>query len=89
MPTKLARLISVAKGELPADLLLSNAKVVNVFNGEIEPGNVAICKDRIAGVGDYHQAKQVLDLGGKYIAPSLINGHIHPCLLYTSPSPRD
>ena len=78
MPTKLARLISVAKGELPADLLLSNAKVVNVFNGEIEPGNVAICKDRIAGVGDYHQAKQVLDLGGKYIAPGLINGHIHP-----------
>ena len=78
MPTKLARLISVAKGELPADLLLSNAKVVNVFNGEIEPGNVAICKDRIAGVGDYHKAKQVLDLGGRYIAPGLINGHIHP-----------
>jgi len=71
-------LISVAKGELPADLLLANAKVVNAFSGEIEPGNVAICGDRIAGVGDYHQAKQVLDLGGKYIAPSLINGHIHP-----------
>jgi len=78
MPTTLARLISVAKGELPADLLLTNAEVVNVFSGEIEPGNVAICGDRIAGVGDYHQAKQVLDLGGKYIAPGLINGHIHP-----------
>jgi adenine deaminase len=71
-------LIRVAKGELPADLLLTNAKIVNVFNGEIEPGNVAICGDRIAGVGDYHQGKQVLDLGGKYIAPGLINGHIHP-----------
>ncbi len=78
MPTKLARLISVAKGELPADLLLSNAKVVNVFSGEIKAGNVAICGDRIAGVGDYRQAKQVLDLAGKYIAPGLINGHIHP-----------
>jgi adenine deaminase len=78
MPTTLARLISVAKGELPADLLLTNAKVVNVFSGEIEPGNVAICGDRIAGVGDYHQAKKMLDLGGKYIAPGLINGHIHP-----------
>jgi len=73
----LARLISVAKGELPADLLLANAKVVNVFTGEIEPGNVAICGDRIAGVGDYHHAKQVLDLGGKYVAPGLINGHTH------------
>jgi len=78
MPTKLARLISVAKGELPADLLLSNAKVVNVFSGKIEAASVAIYKDRIAGVGDYTQAKQVLDLGGKYIAPGLINGHIHP-----------
>jgi len=52
--------------------------VVNVFTGEIEPGNVAICGDRIAGIGDYYQAKQVLDLGGQYLAPGLINGHIHP-----------
>ncbi len=75
--TKLARLISVAKGERPADLILANAKVVNTFTGEIEAGNVAICGDRVAGVGDYHQAKQVLDLTGKYIAPGLINGHTH------------
>jgi adenine deaminase len=78
MRKRLTDLISVAKGELPADLLLTDARVVNVFTGEIEPGNVAICGDRIAGVGDYHQAKQVLGLGGKYIAPGLINGHIHP-----------
>ncbi|MDI6814686.1 MAG: adenine deaminase [Dehalococcoidales bacterium] len=70
-------LISVAKGEIPADLILANAKVVNVFSGEIEPGNVAICRDRIAGVGDYHQAKQVLDLTGRYLAPGLFNGHTH------------
>ena len=78
MLTKLARLISVAKGELPADLLLANAKVVNVFTGEIVSGNVAICDEKIAGVGDYRQAKQVLDLSGNYLAPGLINGHIHP-----------
>jgi adenine deaminase len=77
MLTNLARLISVAKGERPADLILSNARVVNTFNGEIEPGNVAICEDKIAGVGNYHQAKQVLDLAGKYIAPGFINGHTH------------
>jgi adenine deaminase len=70
--------MSVAKGELPADLLLSNAKIINVFTGEIEDGNIAICGDRIAGVGDYHQAKEVVDVGGRYIAPGLINGHIHP-----------
>ncbi len=70
-------LISVAKGELPADLVLANARVVNVFTGEIEPGNVAICGGRIAGVGDYHRAKQILDLGGRYLAPGLIDGHTH------------
>ena len=77
MLSKLAHLIAVAKGDLPADLVLANARVVNVFTGEVEPGNVAICGDRIAGVGDYHQAKEILDLGGQYLAPGLINGHIH------------
>jgi len=75
--TDLARLIAVAKGEAPADLILANAGVVNVFSGEVESANVAICGDRIAGVGDYKEAEQVLDLGGKYIAPGLINGHTH------------
>jgi adenine deaminase len=77
MLSKQAHLISVAKGELPADLILANTRVVNVFTGEIESGNVAICEDRIAGIGDYHQAKQVIDLGGSYLAPGLINGHTH------------
>ena len=77
MLTKLARLISVARGERPADLILANAKVVNTFTGEIDSGNVAIYGDRIAGVGNYQQAKQVLDLSGKYLAPGLINGHTH------------
>jgi len=74
---KLAKLISVAKGELPADLVLANAKVVNVFSGEVEPGDVAIYGGKVAGVGKYSKAKQVLDLEGKYLAPGLINGHTH------------
>ncbi len=77
MTAKLANLISVAKGELPADLVLANARVVNVFTGEVEPGDVAIYGGRIAGVGRYSEAKQVLDLKGDYLAPSLINGHTH------------
>ncbi len=77
MSTKLAHLIAVAKGERPADLILANAKVINTFTSDIDSGNVAICGEQIAGVGDYHQAKQVLDLNGKYLAPGLINGHTH------------
>jgi adenine deaminase len=77
MSANLSNLISVAKGDLPGDLLISNAKIVNVFSGEIESGNVIIYKGRIAGIGDYTKAKEVLDLKGKYLAPGLINGHTH------------
>ncbi len=70
-------MISVARGESPADLVLANARVVNVFTGEVEAGDVAIYDGRIAGVGDYRQAKQVVDLAGRYLAPGLINGHTH------------
>ena len=73
----LEKLIAVARGEVPADLLLTNARIVNTFTAEIEKGNVAICQGRIAGIGDYHEARQTIDLKGKYLAPGLINGHIH------------
>jgi len=72
-----ARLIAVAKGEAPADLVLANARVVNVFNGEVEPGNVAVYGGMVAGIGDYEQAREVIDLEGSYLAPGLIDGHTH------------
>ena len=65
-------LILVAKGELPADLILANARVVNVFSGEIEPGNVAICGTRIAGVGDYGKAQEIINLRlARFVGPIL------------------
>ena len=77
MVTAQARLIAVARGDQPADLILANAGVVNTFTGEVIAGNVAICGDRIAGVGDYHEAKQTLDFSGKYLSPGFIDGHVH------------
>jgi len=73
----LKELISVARGETPADLLLKNARIVNTFIGEIEQGDVAIYGDRIAGVGDYDKAREIIDLQGRFLAPGLINGHTH------------
>ncbi len=73
----LSKLISVARGKAPADLLFKNARIINTFTGEIEQGNVAILGDRIAGVGGYDSAKEVVDLQGCYLAPGLINGHTH------------
>ncbi|MFC2033891.1 adenine deaminase [Chloroflexota bacterium] len=77
MLSEQANLISVARGEKPADLILANAHVINVFTGEIESGNVAICQGKIAGVGDYEQAEEFLNLDGAYLSPGFIDGHVH------------
>ncbi|MCX6006960.1 MAG: adenine deaminase [Chloroflexi bacterium] len=73
----LADLIAVARGDKPADLVLTNARIINTFTGEIEKGNVAIFSGHIAGVGKYSEAKERIDLKGSYLAPGFINGHIH------------
>src|ERR1700761_1616596 len=67
---------SVAGGEQPAELLFKNARVINVFSGEIHKTNVAVEDGRVIGFGDY-KAKRVIDLKGAYLAPSLIDGHFH------------
>ncbi|MCK4329606.1 adenine deaminase [candidate division WOR-3 bacterium] len=68
--------IEVARGDVEADLLLKNCQIINVLSGEIHQGNVAIFKDRIAGIGDY-RAKETIDIKGRYIAPGFIDGHVH------------
>ncbi len=74
---EISQLIHVARGDAPADLLLKNARVVNVFSGEIEETGVAIAHSRVVGLGNDYPAQRVVDLGGKYIAPGLIDAHVH------------
>ena len=68
--------LSVARGEQPADLLFQNAQLVNVLSGEIHATNVAVDDGRVIGFGDY-EAREIIDIGGAYLAPSLIDGHFH------------
>ena len=79
-------LLATARGDAPADLLLANARVVNTFTARIEGANVAICQGKIAGVGDYQQGKEIIDLRGKYLIPGLIDGHIHLESSHLSPA---
>ncbi len=74
---QLADLITTARGDAPADLLLKNGQLVNVYTGEIYPADIAIAGDRIAGVGPGYHARQELDLGRRYICPGFINAHVH------------
>ena len=70
-------LIEVARGDARADLIFSNARIVNTFTGEIEENDVAVYQGRVAGIGDYKDARRVIDLGGKYLVPGFIDGHFH------------
>jgi adenine deaminase len=73
---QLAHKLAIARGEAPADLLLKNARLVNVLSGEVHPASVAVADGRIVGFGDY-EAAVVVDLGGAFLAPALIDGHFH------------
>ena len=77
----LRTLIDVAQGRAPADLVLRGGRVVNSFSGEIEAVAVAIVGGRIAGLSDdpgcYTGAREIIDLDGRFLAPSFIDAHIH------------
>ncbi|GKX62668.1 adenine deaminase [Pragia fontium] len=73
---QLATLIDMAAGRIPADLLIINCKVVNVFDQTLMDGPLAIGCGKVIGCGDY-QAKQILDAKGGYVMPGLIDGHVH------------
>ena len=68
--------ITVARGEEPADLLLKNGQLVNVLSGETHPADIAIYGGRMVGFGAY-RASQVIDLGGKFVCPGLMDAHVH------------
>lgn len=71
-------ILAVARGDKPADLLLKGGRLINVFSGEIVGGNVAICGGVIAAVGsEYTAGNKVIDLDGAFIAPGLIDAHLH------------
>jgi adenine deaminase len=68
--------LSIARGEQPAESLFKNANLVNVLSGEIYRTHVAVDDGRVIGIGDY-EARNVIDLQGAYLAPSLIDAHFH------------
>lgn len=81
----LKRLIDVAAGREPADLVLKNANVIDVYQAETIHGDLAIVDGKIAGIsGEYH-GKETIDLKGKFVAPGFIDPHIHVESSYVTP----
>lgn len=71
------KIIRVSKGADLADLVLKNAKLVNVLSEEIYETDIAILDDKIAGISKGYKGKEEIDLKGAYVSPSFIDGHVH------------
>jgi adenine deaminase len=73
----LLHILAVARGDEPADVLLTNARVVNVFTGEIQATSVALAGEYIAAAGDDYTGQTEIDLDGQVLVPGLIDTHVH------------
>ncbi len=73
---RLARVIRVAQGKQPAEMVLRRCRLVNVLTGKVEEADLAIQDGIFVGWGPY-EGEKVLDLEGKYVCPGFIDGHIH------------
>ncbi len=73
----LQRLLAVARGAEPADLVLRNARLVNVLSGEVYPTGIAIAGGCIAGLGDRYQGRRTIDLEGRFVCPGFLDAHVH------------
>lgn len=70
------RYIEMASGSKKADLVLKNSWIVDVFNGCIYKGDIAVAGETILGTGRY-DGEQEIDCEGLYAAPAFIDSHVH------------
>lgn len=69
-------LIAAARGDVPVSVLFENARLVNVYSGEIEKRSIAVAEGFVAGFGDYPALERV-DLAGRFVFPGFIDAHVH------------
>lgn len=70
-------LLAAARGDIPCDLVLRNARIANVFTFEYEEADVAIFQGRIVGVGEGYEGRAEENLSGLLLTPGFIDGHCH------------
>ena len=71
------RLAAAARGDIPADLVIHNANIANIFTQSYEHADIAIYSGKIAGIGENYEGRVNYDAEGKAVIPGMIDGHIH------------
>ena len=73
----LERQIDQALGRQPADLVVRNARILNLVNGELQSGDIAVCGNTIVGTLDSYQGCEEIDAQGRFAVPGFIDSHVH------------
>ncbi|MDR1194679.1 MAG: adenine deaminase [Peptococcaceae bacterium] len=81
---QLKHLLDVAAGREPAEFVIKNVNIADVYSGTVTQGDIALCGALIAGIGSY-SGRSELDAQGQYAAPGFIDSHIHIESSYVSP----
>ena len=74
---ELGQRIDQGAGRMPADLVIRNARILNVCSGTIDEGDVAICGHTIVGTHDAYRGQREIDANGRIVAPGFIDTHVH------------
>jgi adenine deaminase len=73
----LERQIDQALGRRPADLVVRNARILNLVNGELQSGDIAVCGSTIVGTLDSYQGREEIDARERVAVPGFIDSHVH------------
>ena len=71
------KLAAAARGDIPADLVIHNARIANIFTQEYEHADIAVYSGKIAGIGQGYTGLVNFDASEKAVIPGMIDGHIH------------
>ena len=74
---RLEQRIDQALGDARADLVIRNARTLNLVTGDLDDGDIAICDDTIVGTGDNYRGETEIDARGKIIVSGFIDSHVH------------
>ncbi len=77
MKDVLERQIDQALSRLPADLVVRNARILNLVTGEIQAGDIAVCGDKVVGTLDSYRGLEEIDAKGRFAVPGFIDSHVH------------
>ncbi len=70
-------LLAAARGDRPADLVITGARVANVFTAEWEAVDVAVAGGMVVGIGEGYDGRVVLDRSGAFLLPGFLDAHVH------------